>query len=56
MENDQEDLELLLSLDDRVLETPPGSPSAAPGEFLSHFCRVLFFAFLNPVCDSDLHL
>jgi minichromosome maintenance protein 10 len=31
MENDQEDLELLLSLDDRVLETPPGSPSAAPG-------------------------
>nr|AAD29818.1 hypothetical protein [Arabidopsis thaliana]AAM15204.1 hypothetical protein [Arabidopsis thaliana] len=36
MENDQEDLELLLSLDDRVLETPPGSPSAAPvGLFLS---------------------
>ncbi|KAG7567112.1 Zinc finger Mcm10/DnaG-type [Arabidopsis thaliana x Arabidopsis arenosa] len=31
MENDQEDLDLLLSLDDRVLETPPGSPSAAPG-------------------------
>ncbi|CAH8262941.1 unnamed protein product [Arabidopsis lyrata] len=30
MENDQEDLDLLLSLDDRVLETPPGSPSAAP--------------------------
>lgn len=35
MENkNQEDLDLLLSLDDdeRVLETPPGSPSAPPGE------------------------
>lgn len=35
MENkNQEDLDLLLSLDEeeRVLETPPGSPSAPPGE------------------------
>ncbi|CAH2061649.1 unnamed protein product [Thlaspi arvense] len=30
MEKHQEDLDLLLSLDDRVLETPPGSPSAPP--------------------------
>ncbi|ESQ45995.1 hypothetical protein EUTSA_v10000193mg [Eutrema salsugineum] len=30
MEKHQEDLDLLLSLDDRVLETPPDSPSAPP--------------------------
>ncbi|EOA27249.1 hypothetical protein CARUB_v10023368mg [Capsella rubella] len=31
MGSDQEDLDLLLSLDERVLETPPASPSATPG-------------------------
>ncbi|KFK37066.1 hypothetical protein AALP_AA4G208400 [Arabis alpina] len=35
MENDQDDLDLLLSLDDRVLETPPGSPSAAATGYLT---------------------
>ncbi|KAL5561197.1 hypothetical protein UlMin_030944 [Ulmus minor] len=30
MSNHQDDLELLLSLQDRVLETPPGSPSTSP--------------------------
>lgn len=47
MENDQEDLDLLLSLDDRVLETPPGSPSAAPGELLS--LTFLGFCFLKSI-------
>ena len=38
MLNQEDDLDLLLSLQDRVLETPPGSPSApqpsSPGKSL----------------------
>lgn len=63
MENQQDDLDLLLSLDDRVLETPPGSPSAAaPGELLFPFapCIIRFPHFLRvkiecsniPICVS----
>ncbi|XP_019166085.1 PREDICTED: uncharacterized protein LOC109161952 isoform X2 [Ipomoea nil] len=33
--SDQEDLDLLLSLEDRVLETPPASPSSHSPDYLS---------------------
>lgn len=40
MSSHQEDLDLLLSLQDRVLETPPASPS--PGSFICFFVLLVF--------------
>lgn len=65
MSSHQEDLDLLLSLQDRVLETPPGSPSNlhshSPGKFpfllviLSTFNSHVFeFVFLHWVIDFVL--
>ena len=55
MLNQEDDLDLLLSLQDRVLETPPGSPSApqpsSPGKSLFFFINflLLFFSFSSKV-------
>lgn len=47
MLNQEDDLDLLLSLQDRVLETPPGSPSApqtsSPGKSLFKKKKIVVF-------------
>ena len=49
MLNQEDDLDLLLSLQDRVLETPPGSPSApqpsSPGKSLFFFYKFFVVVF-----------
>lgn len=58
--NHEEDLDLLLSLQDRVLETPPNSPSPSdsPGtsslkvDFFYYFSRYLAWVAIDSVCES----
>ena len=53
MLNQEDDLDLLLSLQDRVLETPPGSPSApqpsSPGKSRFFFFLIFCCCFLVSV-------
>lgn len=51
--NYQEDLDLLLSLPDRVLETPPASPSSRkPGKWTTHVCGLLQLMPYKSVIES----